>query len=77
MFRYFSALVVTCLLLLVGTLRCAPEAKFARCGHDSDCPDSDVGTAYCVRNHCVECVTSASCGAHRRCREGQCVAASS
>ncbi len=76
MFRQIATLVLTCLLLLVGTLRCAPDAKTARCSNDSDCPDADEGRAYCVRHHCVECVTSASCGPHHRCQEGQCVESS-
>jgi hypothetical protein len=55
------------------TTQCAPEAKSAACRNDGDCPDAERGRAYCVRRHCVECITRASCGPHMTCAKGQCV----
>jgi len=71
--RGASAALVLGVLLSLATLECAPNARSARCENDGDCPDATHGRAYCVHSRCVECVTSSSCGAHRRCAEGQCV----
>lgn len=61
--------------LLIGllTTQCVPGPKNTPCRNDGDCPDGERGRAYCVRRHCVECITQGSCGAHRRCVAGQCV----
>jgi hypothetical protein len=61
------------LLLVLGIPACAPGAQSAACRNDGDCPDGSKGRAYCVRRHCVECVTKASCGPHFTCRDGSCV----
>lgn len=53
--------------------QCAPTPRNLPCSNDSDCPDGERGHAFCASNHCVECVTSASCGAHRTCHAGECV----
>jgi hypothetical protein len=55
------------------TTQCVPEPKSTPCRNDSDCPDGERGRAYCVRRHCVECITRASCGAHMTCVKGECV----
>lgn len=67
--------LVSKLLMLIALVvsSCGPEARFAACRNDSECPDAEHGRAYCVRRRCVECITRASCGPHKECSEGRCV----
>jgi len=67
-------IVILCVALLGSLMsQCAPTPRNLPCSNDGDCTDGARGNAFCVSNHCVECVTSASCGAHRRCHAGECV----
>lgn len=68
-------LASTLALLALGTLltQCGEGARTVACSNDSDCTDLGGDFRYCASRRCVECVTSASCGPHKRCAEGACV----
>ena len=69
-----AQLSVRHMLLGVLLFGCVPGgARMTPCSNDSECPDAKHGRAYCVRRHCVECITRSSCGAHHTCEEGRCV----
>ena len=51
---------------------CGPEPKSQACRVDHDCKASIGEAAYCLRSHCVECVSNASCGRDRLCVDGRC-----
>jgi len=71
--RLFSLLTLASLACLLSLAQCTPEPRTAHCSNDADCPDGERGRAYCANSRCVECVTNAACGAHRRCAAGRCV----
>jgi hypothetical protein len=64
------------ILLAASTLfsfsDCAP-AQVPSCGNDHECESLGANFHYCLNARCVECVTSAACGAGRRCGGGACV----
>jgi hypothetical protein len=60
-------------VLVFAGANCAPAARSANCSNDGECSDADSGRAYCVQSRCVECVTNAACGDHKRCAAGSCV----
>jgi hypothetical protein len=68
-----SGFIFAAMLLGLSASQCAPTPLGTPCRNDGECPDGERGHAYCVRRHCVECVTKASCGPHRTCRAGECV----
>jgi len=51
---------------------CAP-AQAPSCGNDRECESLGASFHYCLNARCVECVTSAACGANRRCEQGACI----
>ncbi|WP_437668743.1 hypothetical protein [Sorangium sp. So ce131] len=52
---------------------CAPEPENLPCSSDSACRRLDDDLAYCVNSRCVECLSSAICGAGNQCVDGRCV----
>jgi hypothetical protein len=72
---YGSARLVGILLAattLFSFSDCAP-AQAPSCGNDHECESLGANFHYCLNARCVECVTSAGCGANRRCSGGACV----
>lgn len=69
--RLFATGLVAVLMPLVF-LSCAPDAKYQACAVDDECKADFGETAYCMRSHCVECVSHASCRDGERCIAGMC-----
>jgi hypothetical protein len=71
--RAFGVIAVMGLGFVVTGSGCTSGPRSANCTNDGQCADSDEGRAYCVNSRCVECVTNAACGPHKRCAAGSCV----
>lgn len=55
---------------------CAPSARYERCSNGGECSAKDPKYAYCLHGRCVECIARSACGAHRACKNGECVESS-
>jgi hypothetical protein len=55
---------------------CAPSPRYERCSNGGECSAKDPKYEYCLHGRCVECVARGSCGAHRACKNGECVESS-
>ncbi|WP_437626841.1 hypothetical protein [Sorangium sp. So ce1151] len=52
---------------------CAPEPQNVPCSSDAECRRLDEDLKYCISSTCVECLSSAICGAGNECADGRCV----
>ncbi|WP_437941671.1 hypothetical protein [Sorangium sp. So ce341] len=52
---------------------CAPDPQNAPCSRDAECRRRDEDLRYCISATCVECLSSAICGAGNECVDGRCV----
>lgn len=55
---------------------CVPGPRYERCSNGGECSAKDPKYEYCLNGRCVECVARGSCGAHRACKNGECVESS-
>jgi hypothetical protein len=51
---------------------CTPNPRNQACTTDDVCREALGKTAYCLRSHCVECVSHATCGERKHCVDGAC-----
>ena len=49
-----------------------PSQPKASCSSDTECESNGRGDRFCIQGHCVQCLTSESCGGDNVCSEGQC-----
>ena len=52
-----------------------PNEPRAVCSSDGDCESNGRGDRFCIQGHCVQCLTSESCGGDNICSEGTCFTA--
>ncbi|HEY2407477.1 MAG TPA: hypothetical protein VGI10_15810 [Polyangiaceae bacterium] len=64
-------LLLPATLYFLAAVDCGP-ARDAHCSNDGECEALGGDFKYCLESRCVECVTSAACGAHRYCHQGAC-----
>ncbi|AUX44171.1 uncharacterized protein SOCE26_056340 [Sorangium cellulosum] len=67
--------LLAALVALAGpaAVGCAPEPENLPCSSDSACRRLDDDLTYCVNSRCVECLSSAICGAGNQCVDGRCM----
>jgi hypothetical protein len=61
-------------VMACSLVSCAPEPRLQSCHDDGDCKELVGKASYCVRQRCVECVSSSACPAHTACVAGLCQA---
>ena len=62
-------------LFVLGMSACEllkPNQPKASCSSDADCESNGRGDRFCIQGHCVQCLTSESCGGENVCSEGIC-----
>ena len=70
--RWLAAAAAILVLAVAACELVQPNQPRASCATDADCEANGRGDRFCIQGHCVQCLTSESCGGDNICSEGTC-----